>query len=213
MRDPAPGPSSPLDPRVRGWWIAAGAALGLMVGYSATVASVFGQMAAPMGADLGLTRSEVAGAIGFAIFPLIAVSPLVGLLVERFGAARVIGWSHVLLFLAMSALALTTSLPQLRLAFMVVAVAGAGTLPIAYTQIVLTWFDRRRGLALGIALSGVGLAAIVLAPATELLIRTHGWREGTIIIAAIMAALGIANVVVLLRQKPRAPGQMDGGTA
>lgn len=212
MRDLVSGLLLPLDPRVRGWWIAAGAALGLMVGYSATVATVFGQIAAPIGMDLDLTRSQVAGAIGFAIFPVIVVSPLVGLLVERFGAAKVIAWSQVLLFLAMSSLAFASSLEQLRLAFIAVAAAGAGTLPIAYTQIVLTWFDRRRGVALGIALSGVGLAAIVLAPATEFLIRTQGWRQGTISIAAIMGAIGIGNVLILMRQTPRAPNQMDGGT-
>ena len=68
---------------------------------------------------------------------------------------------------------------------------GASASPLGYSRIIVGLFDRRRGLALGIALSGVGLGAMIFPPLVQQLISHFGWRSA-------YAALGIAALIPLL---------------
>src|ERR1051326_4325650 len=61
--------------------------------------------------------------------------------------------------------------------------------PIGYAKAIAAWFDRRRGLALGIAMGGVGLGGFVMPQLSEALIERVGWRGA-------YALLGVLTVLV-----------------
>ena len=86
---------------------------------------------------------------------------------------------------------LTPSLVHLYLCFILMNGLGASASPLGYSRIIVGLFDRRRGLALGIALSGVGLGAMIFPPLVQQLISHFGWRSA-------YAALGIAALIPLL---------------
>lgn len=194
------------------WWVSIGTAIGLAVGFSAVASTVFGQFVTPLSQAFGWSRGQTTLAVAFANIPLLVMAPLFGILIDKMGAWRTLCISQAAVPLILMSLAtLQGSLTQLYASFFLLALFGAGTLPAAYTRIILTWFDRRRGLGFGIALSGVGLAALILPPITQMLIGAFGWRAAIVMIGALFLVVGGLNVATLLRIKPRGPHEIDAG--
>lgn len=206
-------PRTPLGLPIA-WWVSIGTAIGLSLGFSAVASTVFGQFVPSLSQAFSWSRAETTLAVSFSNIPLLIMAPVFGILIDRLGAWRTLLVSQILLPLILMSLAtLQGSLPQLYISFFLIALLGAGTLPAAYTRIILTWFDRRRGVGLGIALSGVGMAALVLPPITQALIAGFGWRSALVAISVLFLLAGLANVMTLMRIQPRNPEEIDGGAA
>ena len=95
------------------------------------------------------------------------------------------------------------------------AAVGGGVNCLAYTaqSLYLTnWFVRRRGLALSIAFSGVGLGSIVLLPWQQSLIAEAGWRTACIALGLLVLCL-LAPLNLLLRHRPEDLGLAPDGAA
>lgn len=196
------------------WWVAIGCMFGLALGFSAVLSTVFGQFVPALSAEFGWTRAETTLAMSFANIPLLVMAPAFGFIVDRIGAWRALFFSQVAVPLIVLSLAtLDGSLTQLYASFFLLTVLGAGTLPAAYTRVILTWFDRRRGVGFGMALSGVGLAALVLPPVIQIAIVELGWRVALVLVGLFFLAAGMLNALTLLRLTPRSPAEIDGGYA
>lgn len=194
------------------WWVAGGTAIGLAVGFSAVASTVFGQFVPSLVKAFGWTRAETTLAVAFANIPLLVMAPLFGILIDRLGAWRTLCFSQAAVPLVLMSMAtLDGSLVQLYVSFFLLALLGAGTLPAAYTRIILTWFDGRRGIGFGIALSGVGLASLLLPPLVQHLIAAYGWRTAIVLVGFLFLIIGGLNVATLLRIKPRHVGEIDAG--
>src|SRR5205085_518595 len=75
------------------------------------------------------------------------------------------------------------------------------------------WFERRRGLAMSLAFSGVGVGSIVLLPAAQVLIAEYGWRTACWGLGGLML-VAIAPLNLLVRARPSDLGlQADGDAA
>ena len=57
---------------------------------------------------------------------------------------------------------------------------AVGQAPPAYAKAVSAWFDERRGLALGIAMAGIGIGATLVPQFARLMIDAYGWRAAYI---------------------------------
>lgn len=196
------------------WWVAASAAVGLAVGYSAFSAVIFGQLTMPLSQEFSWALAEVTGAHSLATAIVVIAAPLVGAASDRFGAWRVIAFSIATLPLALAQIAIMNgSLLHFYVSVGLVAIVGAGTLPVTYTKILVTWFERHRGLALGICLGGIGAGISVIPMAFQWLAQNLGWRGAVLAIAAAMACLMLPLGWSFLRQQPRSPKEIDGGVS
>lgn len=74
---------------------------------------------------------------------------------------------------------------------------GVTTTPAIYSRIVATCFDRARGLALAIAISGPPLLGAVGTPALEVVTREFGWRAGCLAVAGTLAVIGAAALLMI----------------
>ena len=83
-----------------------------------------------------------------------------------------------------------------------IALAGIATLPATYSRMLVKAFTERRGLALSVALSGVGVAGIVLPFALERAISSYGWRTAYLFFAAFILFVGWPIVIAWLRDVP-----------
>ena len=106
-----------------------------------------------------------------------ACSPLLGYLLDRVGARRVILPCVTVFGCAFASLALLTPrIWHLYAIFAILGAVGNGTAHLAYTRAVSTWFDRRRGMALALVMTGGAVGSIVLPPVAQALIGNLGWR-------------------------------------
>jgi MFS family permease len=169
----------------RGWHILILAGLGVATCVTATVLYGFGVLVIPLQKAFGLTRPDLQLSITCLFLGAGVACHLAGVLNQRYGMRAVTMVS--LLALALGYLALTLfrgTLWQLYAGFFLLAFAGVGTLQVTWSHLVNEWFERNRGLALAIVLSGTGLAASLLPPLLTWAITRWDWRAGFIALAA-----------------------------
>src|SRR6202035_2087355 len=97
------------------------------------------------------------------------------------------------------------SLLVFTLLFAVAESTSAIQTPIGYAKAIAAWFDRRRGLALGIAMSGVGLGGFVMPQLAQSLIEVVGWRGAYAWLGVLTLAIAFPAVALWIRE-PR-PGE------
>jgi MFS family permease len=172
----------------QGWRIVVSAACGVGVGLTGAPIFSLGSFLVPLSQTFGWTRAQISLASVFLVTGTIVTAPFVGRAVDRFGV-RPIGLGS-LIGLALASLAMTRVGGDVRVFYaglVLLSLAGCGTTPTIWTRGVATWFDARRGLALGLTLVGTGVAAIVMPPFVGGLITRHGWQAGYLGLAAVTA--------------------------
>ncbi len=194
------------------WWVLLGCVIGLMAGLGSFLAVTFGQLVKPLDDAFEWSRTEINGFSTVMSLTLLVMAPLAGALADKFGAFKVLLVSAILFPLAVAALSLQTgSLFMFYATAVVVAAAGAATLPITYSAILVSWFDRYRGLALGIALSGTGIAFVVIPQLLQPMIAADGWRSAVQTLALISLVIVVPTVLAVLHLKPKSAAEVDGG--
>jgi len=197
-----------------GWWVVVAGALGLSTGIASVNLFSFGIFQGPLMAEFGWTRTEVSVVLAVGTTVTVLSSPFVGTLVDAYGTRRVALPSIVAIGLALASLYfLTPNLWHYYLVFALIPIVGAGTSSVAYARIVSRWFDRRRGLALGIALSGVGIGGAVIPRYSQWLIDEFGWRGGYVGLGLLSLCITLPVAALVLRDSPQAMGLRPDGDA
>lgn len=79
--------------------------------------------------------------------------------------------------------------------------------------VVAQWFDRQRSRALTLLTFIGGFASVIYLPLAGWLVRSYGWREALLILAAVLLVFTLPIDVLLLRRHPRDLGlEPDGET-
>jgi len=111
---------------------------------------------------------------------------------DRFGIRRVIVCSAIVFGLATAAMSLQDgSILMWVVLSVVVGVSGAATSVLGYLAVLPQWFDRRLGLALGIAMCGLGAGTVILPITAQILVTTFGWRVAYV-------GLGVGSILLSL---------------
>ena len=178
------------------WWIVAASVVGLIVSAGPVNIFSFGVFLRPVTDDLHIGRGVFAGAM-LATNWISAVSgPFLGWILDRYGARRALLFGCVFFALGTAALSfLTASIAVIYLLFAGRILSSVALSPTTFSYVITKWFDRQRGLALGIAMAGVGLGTALIPPLAAWLISNYGWRTAyvglgaTIFIVAGLPAL------------------------
>ena len=190
-----------------GWWVVSAAVTGMALSIAPIAILSLGLFMKPLSAEFGWERGDISLAITLTALSLSFAMPVAGRLVDRFGPKRVLYPSILLLgSLVASLFFLTDSILHLYLNFICIGIAGSGTGGVAYAKVVTNWFSRRRGLALGMTMAGVGLGNAIVAPYAQFLIELTGWRLAYVGLAATMVAITIPLVWLLLKESPEEMG-------
>ncbi len=169
-----------------GWPVVLSSALGIALGMSPLPFYTIGVFAGPFMQEFGWSIAQVMSAL--AVFTMVAMftAPLVGYVTDRVGVRKVVLTSIVLFSLTMMSFSLNNGSIALYLTIWgVLAFAGAGTLPITFTRAISRWFNEKRGLALGVALIGTGIAGALAKVYAGFLIQEFGWRWAYIGVGAL----------------------------
>lgn len=190
--------------RYPGWGVLAAAFTGVMVSFAPIVPYTFSLFLDPLHAAFGWKREAMGGAFALAAIMVALVSPLIGLLLDRFPPRRIILPGIVVFAVALATLSrLTPHIVQFYLTFFVIGMVANATAQFAYTRTVLTWFTSHRGFALALLLTGSGIGSMLIPPLTEWMIEHHGWRSGFLLLGGI-AILGFPLTALLVRNRPDA---------
>ncbi|HTZ38346.1 MAG TPA: MFS transporter [Stellaceae bacterium] len=195
-----------------GWVLVAVAFVTMAVGVTARTA--FSLLFPPILAEFGWDRGVTAGAFSFGFLVSAVVTPSVGRLMDRRGPLLVVEAGVV----TMGAGLLLATLAQApwQLYLTLGALVGGGVNCLAYTGQSLylpNWFVRRRGLALSIAFSGVGIGSIAILPWLQARIESAGWRSGCWMLGVLVLGL-LGPLNLLLRHRPEDSGlRPDGAPA
>jgi MFS family permease len=193
------------------WWVVVGAVTGLFVCNGPVLGFTFGVFLKPIMADTGWQRSTTSFALSFGgILSAIAV-PILGRMMDRWSIRRVAlpGLLIYTVFLCLMGLA-PAVLWIFTLMFALAEMTSAIQTPLGYAKAISAWFDRRRGLALGIAMSGVGLGAFVVPQLAERLIHQVGWRGAYVSLGLLTFAIAFPAVALWVREPRLGEGERGG---
>jgi predicted MFS family arabinose efflux permease len=187
-----------------GWGVLAAAFTGVMVSFAPIVPYTFSLFLDPLHAAFGWKREAMGGAFALAAITVALVSPLIGLLLDRFPPRRIILPGILVFAFGLATLSrLTPHIVQFYVTFFVIGLVANATAQFAYTRTVLTWFTTHRGFALALLLSGSGVGSMLIPPLTEWMIERHGWRSAFLLLGGI-ALLGFPLTAMLVRNRPEA---------
>jgi MFS family permease len=168
----------------QGWTVVISAAAG--VGMAASTVYSLGALMGPLIAEFGWTRTQVTMAVSVSSVVAAASAPIVGLLIDKWGARRLALWGTVLTCSAFASLSRVSSIESYLVHWVMIALAIALCSPVVWTVGVTTRFRESRGLALSVALCGTNLAGAVSPLLTTVLIQHFGWRHAYLGVALYM---------------------------
>ncbi|MCI2809685.1 MFS transporter, partial [Eoetvoesiella caeni] len=155
----------------------------------------------PIGAEFGWGRGTLSAANSSYIICMALTLPFVGALMDRYGVRRVMVPAIVLFGISVAAIALTPAMPAAFIAlFALAGILGGVQTPIGYVKSISAWFDAKRGLAMGIAISGIGVGAALLPQFVEWLIRSYGWRSGFMGMGVLVIIIAVPSVLAFIRE-------------
>ncbi len=169
----------------------AGVALGSLHAYS------MGVMIVPLEEEFGWSRAQISSGMLISSIFSVLFSPFMGLLIDRVGPRRIgmIGAAVYCCALAMLSLA-TPSIWSWWLLWSVLAVALLQIKPTVWVTAITSFFNESRGLAIAVALSAVGLSALVTPIITYHLVELLGWRMAYVVLSAGWATLTLPLIFV-----------------
>ncbi len=165
----------------------------------------YGVFFKPIAADFHWSRAttSLVASIGAAEVGLLGI--VAGFLSDRFGPQIVVAFCAFLLGLSHLLTSQIHALWQFLLFYGFIRGLGMSG---AYSPILSTiprWFDKKRGLTLGIVVAGIGLGTMIFLPVTAYLVSAYQWRTAFIIVAIIIWAIVLPSAL-LLRRHPREMG-------
>jgi len=186
------------------WWVVFATICGLVVGARPINVFTFGVFLKPITEDLGLSRGAFSAALTFHAAVAAIVLPLIGWLVDRWGARRIMLPGLFVYALATASYGLLQASPLLFsfLIFALTGLVGGVQSPIPYAAVIAQWFDRQRGLALGIGTAGVGLGVALMPQVAARLIDAVGWRLAYVGLAVAVLLIAYPPVALFLREPP-----------
>src|ERR1700678_4146965 len=194
-----------------GWIIIAVTFVTMAIGVNARTS--FSLLFPPIINEFGWERGVTAGAFSFGFLVSAAVSPLIGRMMDRAGPRSVMELGVALMAAGLLLAPLTTQPWHLYLTIGVLV--GSGSICLGYSGQSLflpNWFNRRRGLAMGLAFAGVGIGSITLLPLVQHMIEQTGWRTACTAMGIVVLVV-LAPINLLLCKRPEDIGLEPDGDA
>jgi MFS family permease len=197
-----------------GWWVVLASGVGMAMHFGPIIVATFGVFLKPLSQEFGWNRVQISLAFSLATLGITVALLLVGRLVDRFGARRVILPAVLLFGLSVLSLSfLSGHLWHFYAIYLFMGVVGSGTTPVPYAKVLSRWFDRRRGLALGLAVAGNALGGTFMPAVAQALIAAVGWRQAYVLLGLMAIGVAIPVVGLLLKETPQMIGlEPDGET-
>ncbi|MBW1708272.1 MAG: MFS transporter [Deltaproteobacteria bacterium] len=191
-----------------GWWIVLASSLtGFYV--AGTIFYGFTAFVDPLVMEFGWSYTQISFASSLRGLEMGIFAPIVGIFVDRLGSRIMIRLGMIVMGASLILLAFTHSLVMFYAAFLLLALGAGGCTSVVVMAVVANWFDKKVGLAMGIAICGFGAAGL-LVPIVVKLIELFQWRTTYIILGIGAWGIGIP-MSFIIRNKPEDYGYLPDG--
>ena len=179
---------------------------------SGGVRAAIGVFVKPLEAEFGWSRTALSFAVAVSIALYGLTGPFVGRLADRWGPRWVLTGGVALVGIGTMAGAGVTQFWQFFVAVGLIAAIGssATAAPVAAT-VATRWFDRHRGLVLGINGAGMAAGQLVVLPVAMGLVAVLGWRGAYLALGAALLVIVVPLTAVLMRNDPSERGLLAYG--
>jgi MFS family permease len=208
-------PKSPGRSRVErtgaifhGWYVVAGAFAVTLVGFGS--AYTFGAFVESLERDFHAARGSVSLVFSLAGFLYFALGIVSGPLADRWGSRRLAVLGMLVTGAGLVLAGFAQSLTGVSLAYGLGVGFGVGLSYVPAIGAVQRWFVRRRGLASGLAVSGIGVGTLVMPPLATSLIAALGWRHAYLVLG-LLAAIAGSGLALLIANDPHHRGLAPDG--
>ena len=157
----------------------------------------FGVFFTPILREFGWTRAVTTGAFGLAMLLEGFGGMFMGRMNDRFGARWVVTICGLCMGGGLLLMSKISQVWQLYLYYGVMVGIGLSGSYVPLASTVTRWFERKRGLMVGIIAAGMGLGTMIMSPIANQLIQSHGWRSSYIIVGlgVIICITGLAQIL------------------
>jgi MFS family permease len=170
----------------------------------------------PVLKTFGWSRTRLSFGYAVAAFSAGAAGPLIGWLVDRFDVRKVMVAGVAMVVCGYLALAHTHAYSQFVLINLGLGLGFVACTGIPASKVVANWFETRRGMAMGVMLSGASIGGAIFTPVMARVIAGYGWRGAYVVLAVLIGAITIPLLTVFLRSRPDAeaePASAEGEAA
>ncbi|HKI98064.1 MAG TPA: MFS transporter [bacterium] len=210
----SPPPVSPLGrlPFYYGWVVVLVAFVTMGIGVN--VRTAFSLLFPAILHEFGWQRGATAAVFSIGFLSSAAYSPFIGAAMDRFGPRLVIPFGAVVVSAGLWLTTFAREPWQMYLTLGMMVTGGTVMFSyIGHSMFVPNWFHRQRGLAIGVAFSGVGVGSVVLFPWIQRLIDGSGWRSACYALALLMLAIVLPLNFLLQRKRPEDLGLLPDGAS
>jgi MFS family permease len=187
------------------WLVVAVSSVGLFFHFGSLLVNAFGVFLTTLCDQFHWSRGQVSGAFALATLAAMLTMPLTGWLTDRFGSRRPILVCMVVFGALYASLSfLTPHLWHLYAVFLILGLVGPGTSAVPHASLISRWFTGRRGLALGLAMSGTATGGVIWPRATQALMDQFGWRNAYAISGGAVLLVAVPLLLLFLKE-PSAP--------
>ncbi len=187
----------------RGWRSLLACSLGNGSGLSGVAFYAFGVFVIPLTEAFGWSVGQVTLGSSCMILGTAFTAPIVGSVIDRFGAYRVSLFSFAALVAGYALLTrLNGNIAFFWAAWILMSLVGGGTTPVIWTRSVSLWFDKGRGLALGFALAGSGLSGVLAPPLITKAIQSWGWQGGYLAVGGFILFVAMPVIALFFKDRP-----------
>ena len=165
----------------------------------------FGIFLIPLTTEFNWDRGPLSGVVSVSMTVAGALSILSGRLSDKYGPRPLVTATALLTGAGFILMSQINSLWQVYLIWGLLMGVGGSSCEIPIISTISKWFVKRRGIAIGIAITGFGLGAILWPPLAQWLISTFGWRQSFIILGMITLII-ITPLAQLLKHSPQRAG-------
>jgi predicted MFS family arabinose efflux permease len=184
-----------------------GSTLSLIVSNGPILFFTFAVFLKPISDQLGWSRGEVSLAVTAGLFLGGFATPFAGIAIDRWGIRRVTLVFVTLFAASFAAISLTTAnVTVFILLYAICGMFASGQAPLPYAKAISGWFEDRRGLALGIAMAGVGVGIAVMPQVTRVLLNSFDWRSTYLIVGLITWLVAFPSVLLFVKDPPKGQG-------
>ncbi|XOV89895.1 MAG: MFS transporter [Pseudomonadota bacterium] len=162
--------------------------------------------------EFEVSRTEISTAITFTLFTGNCIAPFMGYLIDKYPLRVISSLGATWLALGYLMFQFVDSYYLFFAALLLFQSLGWVCIgPLVHTKLMVNWFARNRGMALGIAIMGISVAGIVMPTVATFLAETWGWRNTYAIYAALLVLVFVPLTLLLVKQEPADIGAYPDG--